>query len=64
MNFASQEQIRQMGRRCFTFKRASEVAGGIGRVAADSCGSSLSFVSGSRGEAKGQNNRGLERGLV
>lgn len=63
MNFASQEQIRQMGRRCFTFKRASEVAGGIGRVA-DSCGSSLSFVSGSRGEAKGQNNRGLERGLV
>jgi hypothetical protein len=39
--------MRQMGRRCLTFKRATDVAGGIGRVA-DGLGDGLSFVPGSR----------------
>lgn len=33
MNFGPRGQVRQMGTRCLPFKRASEAAGAIGRVA-------------------------------
>lgn len=61
MNFGSQEQIRQIDEMGVgPFKRASDVAGGIGRVA-DELGGIFEFYRGPGGAKRCQNKRGLVR---